>query len=120
MCSVVIVADATEEFDVGVIWMSSDATVVVSGELDLATRPQLGGSLDGVIDGGTGDVTVDMSAVTFIDSTALTVLITFRQRLEARGRGLVLHAPSAVVVRVLTIAGLLETFAIPSSESSES
>jgi anti-sigma B factor antagonist len=116
VCSVVFVADATEEFDVGVTWESATATIVVSGELDLATCPQLVTSLDGVVEGRPGDVVVDLSGVTFLDSTALTVLITFRQQLQGLGRRLVLDRPSPVVVRVLTISGLLDTFAVPSSD----
>jgi len=112
-----MVTEATEEFGVDVTWGAAEATIVISGELDLATCPQLAGSLDGVVDGPAGDVVVDLSEVTFLDSTALTVLVTFRERLESVGRRLVLDRPSAVVVRVLTISGLLAAFAVASSEA---
>jgi anti-sigma B factor antagonist len=113
---VLIVTDATEEFGVDVTGASEDVTIIVTGELDLATCPQLADALDGVVDGRHGSVAVDLSGVTFLDSTALTVLITFRQRLQSLGRRLVLDQPSPVVVRVLTISGLLETFSVPSPD----
>jgi anti-sigma B factor antagonist len=117
VCSVVIVADVSEEFGVTVTWQAADATIVVSGELDLATCPQLAASLDGVIELGTGDVLLDLGGVTFLDSTALTVLVTFRHKLAGTDRRMVLHEPSSVVVRVLAISGLLDTFAITSSDT---
>lgn len=108
------VTDATEHFGIEV---TSEATIVISGELDLATSRQLTSSFEAVVDGRAGDVVVDLSGVTFLDSTALTVLITLRQQLDALGRRLVLDRPSAVVVRVLTISGLLEAFAVSPSEA---
>lgn len=110
MCSEAIVPDVSDEFDVAVSLGSSTPTIAVTGELDLATCPRLAGSLDTVVDAGTGDVLVDLSRVTFLDSTALTVLVTYRQRLASAGRHLVVHQPSPVVVRVLTISGLLDAF----------
>ena len=59
--------------------------VAVRGEVDIATAPQLRESLYEAVDRSAGPVIVDLLAVTFIDSTALGVLIGARERSKARG-----------------------------------
>ena len=49
--------DATEHFGIEV---TSEATIVISGELDLATSRQLTSSFEAVVDGRAGDVVVDL------------------------------------------------------------
>jgi anti-sigma B factor antagonist len=50
------------------------ARVLVSGELDLATSPKLDRALDGAL-GDADEVVLDLSAVTFIDSTGLSTIL---------------------------------------------
>ena len=76
--------DVSDEFDVAVTWDVGGRTIVVTGELDLATSPPRSVARRRLAD-GTGDVVVDLSAVTFLDSTALTVLVTYRQQLASAG-----------------------------------
>ncbi len=77
----------------------------VAGELDLAARSELRAALADLVDGG-ADVTVDLSAVTFIDSTALAVLVHVHQEVAASGARLIVADPSPVVVRIMHLAGL--------------
>ena len=84
----------------------------LSGEIDLLTVP---GVFVGVIDAQPwpGDVvTLDMSEVTFIDSTGLSMLLKVSQYLEGMGSRLALTNPSAPVMRLLTMVGLTEYFPI--------
>ena len=84
----------------------------LSGEIDLLTVP---GAFVGVIDAQPwpGDVvTLDMSEVTFIDSTGLSMLLKVSQYLEGMGSRLALTNPSAPVMRLLTMVGLTEYFPI--------
>lgn len=59
-------------------------SIVVSGELDLATAPELRALLDAV--DGAGTVTVDLDTTTFVDSQGLATLTAAKQRLEGRLR----------------------------------
>jgi anti-sigma B factor antagonist len=87
----------------------------VAGELDLAASGALRAALGGYVDGG-GDVTVDLSAVTFLDSTALTVLIQANTLLSASGARLIVAEPSPVVVRVLHLAGVFDILAVTETD----
>lgn len=82
--------------------------VRVKGELDMSTAPSLAHAL---ADAGPADATVvvDLSAVAFLDSSAIGTLITAgRARNEAGGR-LQIGGRSAIVERVLEITGLAQT-----------
>src|ERR687890_65291 len=52
------------------------AVVTVTGEVDLVVAPELLECLDTVIDAGRRRIAVDMTAVRFIDSTAIGALLT--------------------------------------------
>ena len=53
---------------------ASGRCLKVAGELDLAASEDLRAALAELRDGGV-DVTIDLASVTFIDSTALAVLV---------------------------------------------
>jgi anti-sigma B factor antagonist len=59
-------------------------TITVTGELDLATAPELQALLDGIE--GPDTVTVDLGATTFVDSQGLATLTAAKQRLDGRLR----------------------------------
>jgi stage II sporulation protein AA (anti-sigma F factor antagonist) len=65
-------------------------------------------------------VVVDLGAVTFIDSTGISVLIQRHQQREATGDQLVVTNPSEPVVRVLEIAGVLEYLEVRSDRADPS
>jgi anti-sigma B factor antagonist len=79
--------------------------LVLVGQVDAHTAPQLEEFLDPLPD-GSDPVTLEMSAVEFIDSSGLRVLIEANQRAERAGRTLVLRHPSRAVSRLLEISGL--------------
>ncbi len=86
--------------------------IAVSGEVDVATAPALREQLYEAVDSGGGPVIVDLLAVTFLDSTALGVLIGARERSESLGRDLRLVLKEARLVKIFEITGLTELFAI--------
>lgn len=89
------------------------ATIVLVGELDPATAPQLDDALDQVL--GDEQVTrlvLDLTGLTFLDSSGLRVFVTAREALGARGGDLVLRGPSANTQRLLAITGLGEIIAV--------
>jgi anti-sigma B factor antagonist len=78
----------------------------VSGELDLATAPQLAEAIDAATD--TVDrVVVDLSSASFLDSSALNVLVHARRSLGERDIPLRVVSPTdRSVRRVLEITHL--------------
>jgi anti-anti-sigma factor len=71
----------------------------VEGELDLAVADQLREAIAGAAGGA---VLVDMSECTFLDSTGLAVVLLARRE----GELVVMHSPSAQVLRILSQVGL--------------
>lgn len=76
-----------------------------SRELDLAAVPELRARLAAVHAPG-AQVVLDLAGVTFIDSSALSVVLAADRRLMATGGALRLAHVSAEVRRVLRICGL--------------
>jgi anti-sigma B factor antagonist len=80
------------------------------GEIDAATCDDLSGVLTTAV-GSRGDVELDVSGVTFIDSSGLRALVLAQQQL-AEGRTLYLRKPDATFRRLLGITGLDELFSV--------
>ena len=90
----------------------ADATRVSAvGEVDFGTQGQLERALAD-LGADQRPVELDLSGVSFIDSSGLATLLSMRNLLAERGGMLVLRAPSDAVRRVLELAGLSEAFAI--------
>lgn len=84
--------------------------VVAPEELDAESVPGLRGLLAAC--DPTAEVVLDMSSVTFLDSSALTVLIAERTRCEHAGGIFVLASPTSVVLRLLALTELTDVFEI--------
>jgi anti-anti-sigma factor len=82
----------------------------VAGELDAYTAGALEELLSG--HGSEGDVRVDLSGVTFIDSTGIRAIVRADNELRTADRTLVIVAPSAAVMRLLELTSLDERFRI--------
>lgn len=93
--------------DVRLELVASRASLAVSGEVDIATAPDLGAVLNAVIDRNYRYLTVDLSEVSFLDAQGLRVLIEGGARLGRDGR-LTVARPSQIVRRILEIAGVDE------------
>lgn len=90
-----------------------EATIMLSGELDPATAPQLDQEIERIL--GTGSVqqlVLDLSGLTFLDSSGLRVFVTARAALTGQGGELRLRAPSANTQRLLDVTGLGEIIAV--------
>jgi len=83
----------------------------VSGEVDAHSSELFATTLVAAGERSTA-VIVDMSGVTFMDSSGLRVLVEAQQRAEAGGPSLVLRSPSRQITRLLDLAGLTENFEI--------
>jgi anti-sigma B factor antagonist len=78
--------------------------VTVSGELDVASSPELEREL-ALLD-GEEIVVIELGQITFIDSTGLGVLVRAHQRALERGHRLALVRGSGQVKRLLSMTGL--------------
>ena len=87
-----------------------DSRVVVSGDLDLATAPQLMSAVESLAATGARRVVVDLEAVSFIDSSGISALLRADQTLRGADGVLVLGAMSAQVMSVLAMTGLQAEF----------
>jgi anti-sigma B factor antagonist len=85
--------------------------LTVEGELDLSSAPSLKWALSDVHDAGHTCVVVDLSLVTFIDSTALGVLVG-AQRSFGSGTRLAVVCTHVAVLRIFELTGLDGTFHI--------
>ena len=88
----------------GRVWV-----VRVSGELDVATAPQLQSVLDEVVESDPSAVMLDLESLDFLNSTGITVLARTRRHLEENGARLVLDGVSPAAERVLEVAGILKS-----------
>jgi len=75
------------------------------GELDLATVPQLEQEVMTMLSRDLRDVVIDLSGLTFIDSSALRLFLMLNQRAADDGWRLGLVNPSEQVRSVLSITG---------------
>lgn len=83
-----------------------DGTVVVTGEVDLYSAPTLEQVVKGAMEGGEGNVVIDLASVRFMDSAGLNILIRCFKPLDQQGRRLVLRSPQAAVRRTLELGGI--------------
>jgi anti-sigma B factor antagonist len=79
--------------------------IVVSGETDLTTAPQLSHALTAQLASGAQNLTVDIAELTFADSASIRALVLAARTLHERGGDLVLLRPQPVVARVLSLLG---------------
>jgi anti-sigma B factor antagonist len=91
-----------------------DTTHVVSlrGEIDALTAPRLGSRLLGLADEGKRAVVVDLSEVTFMDSTGIGVLLNAVTHFAARHGELVVVCSDERIMRPFELAGVAEHLTI--------
>jgi len=82
------------------------ATVRLAGELDLFSVPIVRKALLELAAERPGRLVIDLSAVEFIDSTALGALVEAKRQIESAGSRFLLAAPGSHVRRALSISGL--------------
>jgi anti-sigma B factor antagonist len=91
--------------------------IALCGEVDISTSPRFKEALQALIDDGLTDVVVDLTEVTFIDSTALGVLVGAVRKLHPLQGRLVVVAEGHAVMRPVTLTGLDRVFTVvPSRE----
>ena len=89
--------------------------IAVRGEVDVATAPQLRECLQRVIADGASTVVLDLLGVTFLDSTALGVVIGAHKRCRELGGELRVVVADPRLVKIFEITGLTGVLSISDS-----
>jgi anti-sigma B factor antagonist len=87
--------------------------LIAGGEIDYAAAPQLKERMARHIEAGTRRMVLDFSQVTFIDSTAIGVLIGTGTRLQRTGKGsltVICGKENTRVLRIIDISGIDSLF----------
>ncbi|MCH5350376.1 MAG: STAS domain-containing protein [Clostridiales bacterium] len=88
--------------------LSADELIIkLAGELDEKSGPLVRMTLDSLIDSAKFKrIRIDMSKLSFMDSTGIGVLIGRYKRLKPRGVPIILQSPTPTVDRVLKLSGI--------------
>jgi anti-sigma B factor antagonist len=97
---------ATEQLETGA------PVVSVMGEVDLSTVPAFARTLLDATEDGSGEVIVDLTGCSFLDSRGLGALLATRGRLEHSNRRLALVLSNPSVMRIFRITHSDELFEI--------
>jgi anti-sigma B factor antagonist len=86
--------------------------VAVSGEVDVYSAPTLKDRLTELLDSGTPSLVVDLTQVSFLDSTGLGALVEIRSSASEAGGTIPLVCNQERILKLFTITGLDGVFAI--------
>lgn len=103
-----LVISVQNQFQVEVRRNGAAAVVAVSGELDLASGPELEAELDQLSGPDIQLVVIDLRKLDFMDSTGLSILVRAHQRLAGEGTEMGLVKGSQQVQRLLDLTGVAE------------
>jgi anti-sigma B factor antagonist len=90
----------------------------VEGELDIATAPRMIAALNEALADMESPLVVDLSAVVFMDSTGLALLMNARRRVVRRGQGFAIVCPGGPISRLFEIADMVESLRVCPDEES--
>jgi anti-sigma B factor antagonist len=98
--------DATPAMTVRRRLVGHRTVLAVTGEVDLATAPELGFAVDTALASGAQELWLDLSATAFMDSSGLHVLLDAHRRMRGLRRRLAIVCPGGAVRRLFEIAGV--------------
>jgi anti-anti-sigma factor len=85
--------------------------IALCGELDLTGAPRIEEQIQSALLEGDGAFVLDLSRLSFMDSTGVNALLRARSLLGREGRDLVVVCPPGPVRRVLEIIGVVDMLA---------
>jgi anti-anti-sigma factor len=101
--------ELTPPFSLETARIGSHDVIVVKGEVDLSSSPELDDALSKF---SKREIYVDLRKTEFMDSAGLRVLLSQQARLEGRGGKMILVLGEGPVMRLLEVAGVRDTFTI--------
>ncbi len=82
--------------------------LAVAGEVDTDTADQLVQAVRNILSADSHRIVVDLTSVTFLDSSGIRALLTARRIAGEHGAALTVTGVHGIVHRVLTLTGLLD------------
>lgn len=107
--------DITEEqapFSTVTEWSGRTSFVTANGEVELVNAPRLGAVLDQVVDERPDVLVLDITAVTFLSSAGLAVLVRAHRNSSAVGALFRVVANNPATLRPIQLMGLDQEFEV--------
>lgn len=86
--------------------------IAVSGEIDLATVPELESAIDEVFTANSHPLVVDLNGSTFMDSTGLKALVMANRRFDEKGRAFAIAVSGGPVSRLIDLSGVASSMSV--------
>lgn len=96
--------------ETGVKEIDGTKILTVAGEIDVYTAPQFKEAVNGIIAGGQKHLVIDMSDVTYMDSSGFGTLLSATRRLRPQGGTINLVKCNSSIDRILRITRLNTVF----------
>ena len=103
------------DLDVDTGQVGAASVLTLRGEIDVYTAPRLRQAIIDLVDGGASHIVVDMSAVDFLDSTGLGVLVGGLKRVKVKDGSLSIVTGQDKILKIFDITGLNKVFPIHDS-----
>jgi anti-anti-sigma factor len=84
------------------------ARLALSGDLDMSATFRLEPALDRLLEGGVREVVLDLSGVSFVDSSGLGLLIATNERAREAGVPMAIAGAGPEIQRVFRVAGVAD------------
>jgi anti-sigma B factor antagonist len=110
----------SELFSATPVELNGTSVVQLRGELDLEAAPVMAAVLAALTEeDGPAEVVLDLSELTFLDSSGISVLITGQRNMNGQGRRFTVRSARPNIRKVLTISGLTEFLNASDGENAE-
>ena len=86
--------------------------IVLAGEVNYESAPQIGEALDKLQKKGLSCLALDCGAVDFIDSSGIGAIVHWAQRLRRMGGSLTLRAATPQLIHALQVSGFADQFGL--------
>jgi anti-sigma B factor antagonist len=86
--------------------------LVVRGEVDLSTSERLKEAVYSCLEGGTGNLVVDLNGLEFMDTTGLGALVAGLKRARQGGGDMALVCNRGHLLKIFSLTGLDKVFSI--------
>ena len=113
-----VMGPSSESFSASVERPEDQTVVFLHGELDMDGSPQLAELLAQFLDGESQpqEIILDLSGLSFIDSSGLSVLLTAQTTLNGQDRRLIVRSPRPNALKVFEITDVVDFLNIDLAE----
>jgi anti-anti-sigma factor len=98
--------------EINIMQADNNTTIALKGRFDFQAHQEFRRTVDGLLRSGKATLTVDLSQVDFIDSSALGLLLLARESCEKAGGEVILNQPKDYVDKVLKLCHFDQLFQV--------